>query len=92
MLLNDAFVRRQAARLADRLTRECGADDRRLMIRAFELVLQRVPTDTEIEASQRMLAEQRQLAAGKSPAERDRLARLNFCAALFNLNEFLHVD
>ncbi len=92
MLLNDAFVRRQAARLADRLTRECGDDDRRLMIRAFELVLQRAPTDTEIEASQRMLGEQRQLATGKSPAERDRLAHINFCAALFNLNEFLHVD
>jgi len=92
MLLNDAFVRRQAARLAERLTRECGDDDRRLMIRAFELVLQRAPTDADLESSQRMLAEQRRLAADKSPIERDRLARMNFCAALFNLNEFLHAD
>jgi hypothetical protein len=92
MLLNDAFVRKQAARLADRLTREVGSDEPRQIERAFQIVLQRSPTSIETQAAQRMLDEQRRLAPDGSDADRTRLARLNFCAALFNLNELLHVD
>ena len=92
MLLNDAFVRKQAARLADRLTREVGSDNPRQIERAFQIVLQRSPTAIEIQAALGMLDEQRRLAPNGSDADRTRLARLNFCAALFNLNELLHVD
>ncbi len=93
MLLNDGFVRKQATRLADRVVREVGDhDDSRQIGRAFQIVLQRSPTPTESHAALRMLSEQRRLAPSGSDAERARLARIHFCAALFNLNELLHVD
>jgi hypothetical protein len=93
MLLNDGFVRKQAARLADRVAREAGGNgDSRQIERAFQIVLQRSPTPIESQAALRMLSEQRRLAPPGSDTDRGRIARINFCAALFNLNELLHVD
>jgi hypothetical protein len=93
MLLNDGFVRKQAARLADRVAREAGGNgDSRQIERAFQIVLQRSPTPIESQAALRMLSEQRRLAPPGSDTDRARIARINFCAALFNLNELLHVD
>jgi hypothetical protein len=91
-LLNDPFVREQAARFATRLEKECGEEDASVVMGGFAIALQRVPREEEMKASLRMLAEQRRLADGKSPPERGRIARVHFCAALMNLNELLHVD
>jgi hypothetical protein len=92
MLLNDRWVRSQAARLADRLQGEAGDAPEPRVRRAFRLVLQRDPNPTELAASLGMLAAQRTLAGSASPPDADRQAWVNFCGALFNLNELLHVD
>ncbi|MBL9127166.1 MAG: PSD1 domain-containing protein [Verrucomicrobiales bacterium] len=47
LLLNDEFLREQAAALGDRLTLEVGPDPRAVIRRGFERVLGRPPTDFE---------------------------------------------
>jgi hypothetical protein len=84
MLLNDSFVRTQAAALAERIGRETdgsqgGVDD--FIVRGFQRVLQRSPSSRELEESRRFLAEG--TAAG---------ARAAFCRVLLNLNETIYVD
>ena len=90
MLLNDDFVQEQAARMARRLRREAGPQPGRQIDHAFRIVLQRLPTPVERERCLAMLRRQRQLQG--SARERDRAALTQFCVALFNLNETIHVD
>jgi hypothetical protein len=92
MLLNDAFVQQQARRLVQNLTRDGIPDDAVFIARAFRVVLQREPSPTETQSSLDMLARQRALASTLAPKDREQAARIRFTAALFNLNEFLHVD
>ena len=97
MLLNDAFVQQQARRLVQNLTRDGIPDDTVFIARAFRVVLQREPSPTETQSSLDMLA---QFITGSvvpsistlAPKDRVQAARVRFTAALFNLNEFLHVD
>lgn len=92
MLLNDPFVRRQADRLCRVLDRECGSEEDRWIRRAFERVLQRPPTLEEHEAATRFLRSTAGVDRGVAGGPDPRPTRVNFCAALFNLNELLHVD
>ena len=101
-LLNNAFVERQARVFADRLRDEAGRERNAQLIRAFRLALGRVPTPKEMDESLTFLARQEQnnaaygkevLAKGADPAEvltPEREALVDFCHALFNLNEFVY--
>jgi len=76
-LLNDPFSIEISRAFADRITRECGADRKAQIDRAFTLALQRPPDQTESEKSMAFLKE-RTLA--------------KFCRVVLNLNEFAYVD
>lgn len=73
-LLNSPMALGVARSLAARLERE-GAG--RLVERAFEVVLQRLPTEAERRVAQRLLDERGSVA---------------LCRAMINLNEFVYVD
>jgi hypothetical protein len=76
-LLNDPFVVYQAARFAQRLRREAGADLQSAVQKAFEYALGRSPTDAE---------------AVRSLEYARRHGLENLCRVVFNLNEFYLVD
>ena len=78
MLLNDAFVQKQAEALVIRLETEDNTDK---LARAFALALQRPPRPTERAAAEKLLT-----------ATPDRTAWVGLCRALLNLNEVIYVD
>ena len=92
MLLNDAFVQTQAAALATRITREGGERTEKQIERAFQLVLQRAPTEAEMRASLSLLIDQRQRAAAERAPDPSRVALNSFCRGLLNVNEMIYVD
>ena len=87
LLLNDPWVAAQAARLADRVRREAGADPAARLQRLWHVVYQRDPTATEGEAAAAFLAEETTATAGSADAAWARL-----CLALLNSNEAIYVD
>ena len=78
ILLNDAFVQKQAEALSDRVRREAPTDP---LTHAFQLALQRPPKPAERTAAQKLL--------GPTP---DYAAWVGLCRALLNLNEVIYVD
>ncbi|HWE38150.1 MAG TPA: PSD1 and planctomycete cytochrome C domain-containing protein [Isosphaeraceae bacterium] len=86
-MLNGAFLNAQAGRLADRLRREAGDDDRARVRRAFRLALGREPTEGEVGRSLAFLA-----ALRHEDGLGDDAARRVFALMVLNLNEFLYVD
>ncbi len=81
LLLNDAFVRRQARFFADRVASEAGPDPADRVRRAYLLALGRPPGENELTKSVRFLR-------GTDPQR----SLLNFCHVLLTLNEFSYVD
>lgn len=75
-LLNGPFSNELAGALASRLEQEAGGDYERIVVRAFQLALGRLPRADETQRSLEFLREQ--------PLS-------EFTLALFNLNEFLYV-
>lgn len=92
MLLNDDFVRREGEAMVRRLDREVGSEGEGRVLRAFQLSLQRKPTPSEMEASLAMVREQERLISSGPGRLSSSAAWREFCVALFNLNEFLHID
>jgi hypothetical protein len=93
-LLNGDECNRQACHLADRLSREVGADRARQIDRAFELALCRRPSADE---SRDLLAFLDREATHESrPIDRSPQAERRglelVCRAVFNLNEFVYPD
>ncbi len=86
-MLNSSFVNGQAGTFADSLRREAGNEEKARVRLALRRVLQRTPTQTEIDRGVRFLAELR---------DRDKLsadeALRRFCLLALNLNEFLYLD
>jgi cytochrome c553 len=80
-LLNDAFVRNQARRFAERVRVDAPADVGSQVDQAYRWAFGRRPTAKELEISVQFLAAQ--------PVEQ---ALDNFCHVLFGLNEFIFVD
>ena len=76
-LLNNDFVREQAAKFAERLTRSPGSTEQRIA-QAYALALSRAPTLNEQQAAMKFLQQQ-----GTSPQ-----AWSTFCLALFGSAEF----
>ena len=81
MLLNDAFVHEQAAALAARLRREAGKDSGAQIQRAFQLILQRLPQEKELQAARQLIL-----------AQPEGTGLESFCRGLLNLNESIYVD
>jgi uncharacterized protein DUF1553/uncharacterized protein DUF1549/cytochrome c len=89
MLMNSQFILDQAARFAQRLQKEAGADGTASsqVIRAWQLAFSRSPSERELADALEFLSTQ----ADAKP--KDALQPLtNFCQALLSANEFLYVD
>ncbi len=91
-ILNDRFVRSCAEDFAERLIKECGDDNRKLVHRSFELAFSRIPSDAEQQASEAFIQSQ----ANSRKARDESTARLeavtDYCQSMFGLNEFIYVD
>ncbi|QJW95872.1 PSD1 and planctomycete cytochrome C domain-containing protein [Frigoriglobus tundricola] len=92
MLLNSAFVRTQAAHLADRVGAEAkpGASAERLAEVAWQLAYLRPPTGDERALAAAFLTTPTALKGRAKDAERAALT--NLCQQLLASNEFLYVD
>ncbi|MEI7921241.1 MAG: PSD1 and planctomycete cytochrome C domain-containing protein [Planctomycetota bacterium] len=86
MLLNDTFIRKQAAILAARLQSESGNQLDHQIQRGFEIVLQRQPSSIEARIATNYIRQQ-----SSNPNSAD-MAMTNFCLSLLNLNEVIYVD
>jgi hypothetical protein len=107
-LMNNEFVLEQARYFAQRVVSESGLESSRQVQRAYLLALGRAPSSKELSWSVEFLAQQSlrhtkratklsaSLATG--PAMKKSLnparfaALVDFCHAIFNLNEFLYAD
>lgn len=94
VLMNDEFVREQAARFADRVVREVGEDRDAWIARAFWVALSREPSQSRIDAADRFLDRQMALLIdeGMPPERATREAMTDFCQILMNLSEFVYLD
>jgi len=96
--LNGAFIHEQAAKFAERLIVEVGADPVAQVERAFLLTVCRPPTDAERAAVLEFLTAQHgQIVADAAAAEReapdaDRKALESLCLVLLNGNEFVYLQ
>jgi cytochrome c551/c552 len=77
LFMNNSMVRMHAGHFAERLRRDAGADAARQVERAFELGLARAPSPTERDRSITLVQ------SGPD-------GLLDFCQAIFNLNEFVY--
>jgi hypothetical protein len=77
ILMNSAFSALHAKHFAQRLEEETGSDHRKLAQRAFEIALARSPSASELEQSLEFLS--------SNPL-------VDFCQAIFNLNEFAYIE
>jgi hypothetical protein len=92
MLLNDRFVQSQSEALAARAMSEAGVEIAPRVKRVFQLVLQRDPSEAELESVAGLLAEQQQFVSVKGAADADVQAFASFCRAMLNCNEMIYVD
>jgi hypothetical protein len=94
ILLNSRFMDRQAAVFADRLLQEAGSESSDQIERAYQLALQRSPTDNEREMLLDFLDRQRalwrQIETDQQQARHAALKSL--CLLVLNLNEFVYID
>jgi hypothetical protein len=95
-LLNDAFVRARADELAKRLQTGKPEGLEAQIRSAFQLCLSREPPSAELTQARGFVEAQRashQQRAPEMPAdEAGHVALVDFCQALFSLNEFVYID
>ena len=93
-MLNNGFVREQAAHFAARVRREAGASPPAQVERAFRLALGRPPSPAERARSLAFMDRQRRYLqpVKAAPAADTGDALADLCHALFNLSEFVYVD
>ncbi len=91
-LYNGDFVNSQASFFADRLTAEVGDDPGKQIERAYRLALCRSPTTTEQKELLRFLEEESRSQSPESNHNARRLARIQMCRVILNLNEFVYVE
>ena len=77
LLMNNAMVRLHAAHFAERLRKEAGEDPARQVERAFTLAFGRAPLKTELASSTAFITANTQ-------------GLVDFCHAIFNMNEFAY--
>lgn len=86
LLLNSEFVQSSATALAEQAVAECGSDSRAIADFAIRRCFSRAPASAELEAARDFIEHQ----ASISPSFRAAVA--DYCLALINTNEFVHVD
>jgi hypothetical protein len=87
VMLNGAFLNRQAARLAARLRREAGPDPHKQVRRALWLATSRSPTAKEISRGVKLMEALRKMDGLSADA-----SLTAFCLLVLNLNEFIYLD
>ncbi|MCA9204559.1 MAG: PSD1 domain-containing protein [Planctomycetales bacterium] len=94
VLLNDEFVREQAARFADRARHDAGDDARAQVERALWIALGRPPSEQRVVEGVAFVGEQRALLEqeGMGAEAAGRAALADLCHVLMNLSEFVYVD
>lgn len=100
MLLNSADAVRFAEALTDRVADATGKPSDefatrvpRIVESAFRIALQRQPDEDELKLASEFLAEHTEKhRAGNAGDGAERLAVIDFCRAILNLNEFTYVD
>jgi cytochrome c553 len=91
-LMNNEFVLEQAGYFAERVSAQAGEDTRKQIAAAFNLALNRTPTDKETAWALEFLKEQAEGYTARKDAKPEASALRDLCHAVFNLNEFLYVD
>ena len=86
-LLNSDFMNKQAALLAQRVSREVGRSSERRVARALEIVLSRPPSSSEVERGLDLVRDLQQEEHFSFEQ-----AFNSFCLLLLNLNEFVYLD
>lgn len=93
-LYNGQFVNEQSAKFAQRLLREAGTEPERQIDLAYRLALARHPKPDELAAMSSYLASETAGQAQENPArpasETQRLALIQLCRVILNLNEFVY--
>jgi len=93
-LYNGQFVNEQSTAFAQRLLREAGAEPHKQIDLAYRLALARPPKPEELVAMSGYLAleaaEQTKEHPANSEAESKRLALVQLCRVILNLNEFVY--
>jgi len=91
-LMNNEFVLEQAGYFAERVSAEAGGDARKQVAAAFNLALNRTPTEKETAWALEFLKKQAEGYTARKNAKPEASALRDMCHAIFNLNEFLYVD
>ncbi|MBL9173356.1 MAG: DUF1553 domain-containing protein [Verrucomicrobiales bacterium] len=86
-MLNGDFFQQQAARMAERVQRECGSDTAACVRRALALVTSRPPSDAEVRRGTELIRALKDSDGASASA-----ALTSFCLLALNLNEFLYLD
>jgi hypothetical protein len=92
-MMNGGFMESQAGHFADRLLKDGGTTDSRVML-AYRLAFGRAASAAEMRSATAFLQGQtaRYSGAGKKRDEAERAAVADFCQAILSANEFLYVD
>lgn len=86
-MLNSDFLNREAQEFAEGLKKNAGEDTTQQVQLALERVLQREPTQEEVDRGLKLLA------SLENDFEQDKPTALkNFCLMALNLNEFIYLD
>jgi hypothetical protein len=91
LFLNDPLVLERSEKLAERLERECPADDSSLVQRAYALLYAGEPTASEVAACLAFLGDQQHYRQQGTKSPRHQ-ALANLSQALLCTNRFLYVD
>jgi hypothetical protein len=94
LFLNSPMVRGCAEALANRVLRNSKDSSRDVgasIKRAYQLALSRNPTNSERRTSQEFVQAQLENYRNEDPDNADQLAWIDFCQALFCLNEFIYI-
>lgn len=90
-MMNSAFVRTQAEKLAQRIRPKKDAPLADAVDRAYRVAFARLPTDAERTRMLAFIEQQKSIMGGDSPAVVEQ-ALTEFCQVLLCLNEFVYVD
>ena len=91
-LLNNPFLLGQARLFAHRVIKISSDDDEDRITGAYEIALSRPPTDREMAANLRFLAQQRQDHASRGTVDAGLAALVDLCNVILNLNEFVYLN
>lgn len=92
VLMNHSAVQRWAEAFAKRIEGETAQNPAEVVDAAFRDALGRQPADTEVEAAIDFLERQSSLYKEDNVSNPDHLAIIDFCQAMFCLNEFVYIE